>query len=284
MSIFQNTFEIDEIEVVCNLIEPQAVSQPGLVVALSMRDRSQQRERELYLPLQCYFQLVTENGQTSTIGAGADITDYPKGLSNIAVPRNQSSIFMSGTRLDPVTIDRFSTIARHRGAIQINVRFVGLLLNNVRTLTQRMYGFVPYFQFTIERDAWNTWLARWREAYVPSDLPSTIPEHIAADFSEGSRCLSIDSHRAAVVMLRRCLEEAAIAKGADGNRLLDLLQSLVEKKTLSVADHSLASGVRLFGNYGAHPQDDLLSSVTRDDAELVFQVTRNLLKKMFASK
>lgn len=284
MNIFQNAFEIDEIEVACNLIEPQHGSQPSLVVVLSIRDRSQQRERELYLPLQCYFQLVWENGQIGTIGSGVDITDYPQGLSDIAVPRAQPKSFTAGTRLDPVTVDRISTIARHKGTIQVNVRFVGLLLNNVRTLSQKMYGFVPYFQFTIERDTWNSWLTRWREAYIPSDLPSTIPDHIAADFSEGLRCLSVDSHRAAVVMLRRCLEEAAIAKGAHGTRLLDLLQSLVEKRILSQAEHSLASGVRLFGNYGAHPQDDLLSSVTRDDAELVLQVTRNLLKKMFVSR
>jgi hypothetical protein len=188
MNIFQNAFKIDEIELACNLIEPQHGSQPSLVVILSIRDRSQQRERELYLPLQCYFQLVWENGQIGTIGSGVDITDYPQGLSDIAVPRAQPKSFTAGTRLDPVTVDRISTIARHKGTIQVNVRFVGLLLNNVRTLSQRMYGFVPYFQFTIERDTWNSWLTRWREAYIPSDLPSTIPEHIAADFSEGLRC------------------------------------------------------------------------------------------------
>lgn len=283
MNVFQNVFTIDEIEVACSLIEPQAVSQPSLVVALSVRDQSQQRERELYLPLQCYFQLVTESGQISTIGSGLDVTNYPSGLSDIMIPRGQPKIVMLGTPLDPLTVARIDTIARHSGAVKLNVRFVGLMLNNVRTLAQRMLGFVPYFQFTIQRDTWNSWVGRWRESYASSDLPSNVPEHVAADFSEAMRCLSVDSHRASVVMLRRCLEEAAVAKGADGTRLLDLLESLVQKKVLSTADHSLASGVRLFGNYGAHPQDDLLSTVTRDDAELVFQVTRNLLKKMFAT-
>jgi len=272
---------LDQIEVSCNLVEPPIGSRPHLSVALSIQDRSPGRQREIYPPIECSFFFLREDGSATVIGSGTDLTVYAGGLTDLTVPRLQPITFSKGLELDPGTIGAISTVVRGNSLVSFEVRVAATLLNDVRTVNQRMIAFTPVFRFTVDLETWNTWLSRWQERYVSSDLPKTVPQEIAGDYAEGVRCLNVEAFRGSVVMFRRSLESAAIAKGGVGKDLLSALQSLVEKKILSKANHALATGVRLFGNYGAHPSTDQLSSVSRDDAELVLQVTRQLLKKMF---
>lgn len=283
MNVLAGRYEIDQIEVTCSLLEAQPKMRPSLVVELGLQERSPPpRVRELYLPLHCNFLFAREDGTFAIIGPGIDLTAYPAtGLADITVPRQQPMRLSSGVGLDPVTLSALSTAVRRIGSAQLAVNFSGLLLNNVRTAGQRMFGFTPSFRFSLDLDTWNLWLTRWRDAYSPSDLPTTVPPDVAVDFAEGVRCFSVEAYRGCVVLLRRSMESAATEKGGRGGNLLTKLQSLVDGKVLSGADHALASGVRMFGNYGAHPSTDGLSSVSREDAELVLQVCRQLLKKMF---
>jgi hypothetical protein len=212
-----------------------------------------------------------------------DVTPRATGLTDVTIPRLESMKMLIGLGLDLVSISIISTAIRKTNNIIIEIRFVASLLNNVRTLTQRMFAFTPTFRFALDLSTWKTWLSRWEERYAASDLPKQVPQDIASDYAEGVRCLNVEAYRACVVMLRRSLESAAAEKGGAGKNLLSVLQDMVDKKILSNADHALASGVRMFGNYGAHASTDKLSTVSRDDAELVLTVTRQLLKKMFPS-
>jgi hypothetical protein len=272
---------LDEIEVACGLIEPPAGSRPHLAVALSLKDSSPGRQREIYPPIECSFFFLREDGGASVIGSGTDLIVYPAGLTDLTIPRLQPITFSKGIELSPGIIGAISTVARLKNTVLFEVRVLAALLNNVRTVNQRMIAFSPIFRFTLDIETWNTWLSRWQERYISSDLPKTVPQEIAADYAEGVRCLNVEAFRASVVMFRRSLESAAVERGGTGRDLLSALQSLVERRILSKANHALATGVRMFGNYGAHPSTDQLSSVSRDDAELVLQVTRQLLKKMF---
>ncbi len=284
MNTLEGKVTVDEIEVACALTEPPSGSRPHLLIILSLLERSPNRQRELYLPLQSHFFFLRNGSLPTVIGPGIDLTAYPPtGLADATIPRNQPMTLSSGVGLDASTISAISTTVRQMSAVTFEVRFVAPLLNNVRTLNQRMFAFALPFRFTLDLSTWNVRLSRWRETYLSSDLSNTVPSEIAADFSEGARCLSVEAFRACVVMLRRSLESAANEKGGAGRNLLSKLQSLVEKRILSDADHALAQGVRIFGNYGAHPSTDQLSSVTREDAELVLQVARRLLKKMFGT-
>jgi hypothetical protein len=40
-------------------------------------------------------------------------------------------------------------------------------------------------------------------------------------------------------------------------------------------------GVRQFGNFGAHPNDDLLVQVDSDDAKLALEITKKILKELY---
>ncbi len=231
--------------------------------------------------MECNFFFFREDGNASVIGPGIDLTAYSTGLTDITIPRLQPMTFSKGIGLDPGTIGAISTTVRRINSVLFEVRIVAPLLNNVRTVNQRMLAFTPIFRFTVDIQTWNIWLSRWQEKYIASDLPKAVPQEIAADYAEGVRCLNAEAFRACVVMFRRSLESAATERGGTGNNLLSALQSLVERRIISTANHALATGVRMFGNYGAHPSTDQLSSVSRDDAELVLQVTRQLLKKMF---
>jgi hypothetical protein len=256
-------------------------SRPHIAVALSIQDRSPGRQREIYPPIECSFFFLRDDGSASVIGSGTDLTAYAAGLTDLTVPRLQPITFSKGLELDPGMIGAISTAVRGNNGVLFEVRVIAALLNDVRTVNQRMIAFTPIFRFTIDLETWNIWLSRWKERYISSDLPKTVPQEIAADYAEAVRCLNIEAFRASVVMFRRSLESAAIEKGGVGRDLLSALQSLVERRILSKANHALATGVRMFGNYGAHPSTDQLSSVSRDDAELVLQVTRQLIKKMF---
>lgn len=114
------------------------------------------------------------------------------------------------------------------------------------------------------------------------DAPKNLPPEVFSDIVEASKCLNIGASKAAIVMARRALEQALIIKGAKKNdNLLDQIDDIKQKKLLSDSDAHLAHGIRYLGNYGAHPEDDLLKDVNLDDAKLAFQVVSKILKNLF---
>src|SRR2546426_9108421 len=153
-------------EVTCSLLEPQIGSRPNLAVALSIQDKSAGRQREIYPPMECSFFFLREDGTASVIGPGIDLTTYSIGLTDFTVPHLQSMTFSKGIGLDPGTIGAISTTVRRINVVSFEVRVVAPLLNNVRTVNQRMLAFTPRFRFTVDIETWNTWLSRWQEKYI----------------------------------------------------------------------------------------------------------------------
>jgi len=81
---------------------------------------------------------------------------------------------------------------------------------------------------------------------------------------------------------RRALQQALEDKGATkGSKLLDQINELEGKGLLSKPTSYLAHAVRAFGNYGAHPNDDLLAQITRDDAETALMAAKKILKELY---
>jgi hypothetical protein len=100
-----------------------------------------------------------------------------------------------------------------------------------------------------------------------SEKFSIIPSEILSDYEEGLNCLNADAPRAAVSMFRRSLQNSLIELGAD--KELDLIDQIknIDKLTTEIKDW--AHNIRIFGNWGAHPQDDQLKTVNLEKANEV---------------
>ena len=110
---------------------------------------------------------------------------------------------------------------------------------------------------------------------------ASVPTEVKADLEEAGKCYNACAYRACVTMCRRALEGALDAKNAGGPLLVDKLKDLRNRNVLSAAQFKVATVIRQFGNYGAHPQDDLLESVTKGDAEAIMGITEQIILKFF---
>ena len=118
----------------------------------------------------------------------------------------------------------------------------------------------------------------------PSDveLPSPpLPGKIRQDLVEAGICFSAGAPRATVVLCRRALETAAQEMGATGRTLADKLEELFRKSLIPESLYHASSEIRVFGNYGAHPADDLLKDVDDEVAREVLYFARETLDDIY---
>jgi hypothetical protein len=87
-----------------------------------------------------------------------------------------------------------------------------------------------------------------------------VPKPVIEDYTEGLVCLSSGADKAAVSMFRRAIQNAMIDLGADDK--LDLIDQIKNVGTLTKDIKDWAHNIRIFGNWGAHPQDDMLHDIT----------------------
>jgi len=79
-------------------------------------------------------------------------------------------------------------------------------------------------------------------------------------------------------MCRRGLESLADNLNANGKYLAQKLEYLKDKGLIMESTYHLASGIRQFGNYGAHPQNDLLKDIDKNEATIVLNVAERILR------
>jgi hypothetical protein len=92
-------------------------------------------------------------------------------------------------------------------------------------------------------------------------------ENVGSDVQEAVAAFNAYAPRAAVVMIRRALERACIEKDGRGARLWEKIKDLHDRVGLFDRAHvALATATRHFGNFGAHPNDDLLEDLSDDEA------------------
>lgn len=103
---------------------------------------------------------------------------------------------------------------------------------------------------------------------TPSDkYVQFVPEAVIDDYTEGLVCLSNGANKASVSMFRRAIQNSMIEKGADEK--LDLIDQIKNVGTLTKDIKDWAHNIRIFGNWGAHPQDDMLHDITPELAKEV---------------
>jgi hypothetical protein len=103
---------------------------------------------------------------------------------------------------------------------------------------------------------------------VPSEVfVESAPEDVIADYAEGLICLANGADKAAVSMFRRAIQNAMLNLGADAK--IDLINQIKGVSSLTKDIQDWAQNIRIFGNWGAHPQDDNLKEI---DHELALEV------------
>lgn len=121
-----------------------------------------------------------------------------------------------------------------------------------------------------------------------TEAEKEIHESVRRDYEEARLCFSAGAYKGAVLLCRRALQGAAIDKGADAgvdpretlNRQLD---ALAKEGSLNSSLADVAKEIRLLGNYGAHPQDDGLDEVSKDQADDVVQLTGQVLEDLYVN-
>ena len=66
---------------------------------------------------------------------------------------------------------------------------------------------------------------------------------------------------------------------AKGGRLVDKIKDLAARGIFDEHDAAAATTMRIFGNYGAHPKDDLLDEADDFHAEMALKIAERFLKK-----
>lgn len=113
------------------------------------------------------------------------------------------------------------------------------------------------------------WIAKYPRngSEIPEKYAEFVPDLAISDYEEGLRCLAANSPRAAASMFRRSLQDALLDLGADQKQ--ELLQQIKSTSRLTDDIKDWAHNIRIFGNWGAHPQEDLLKDVDIERAKEV---------------
>jgi hypothetical protein len=108
-------------------------------------------------------------------------------------------------------------------------------------------------------------MSKWLDKF-PSDeivyvnkFEGVVPNDILEDFREGVISLNNKCFKASVSMFRRTLQSALLNLGAKPDE--DLIIQIKNIGSLTKDIKDWAHNIRIFGNWGAHPQDDNLKEV-----------------------
>lgn len=118
--------------------------------------------------------------------------------------------------------------------------------------------------------------------YVPKKHVS-IPQNIWSDYLEACNCFDVGAFKATVVMCRRMLQNVCLNRGAkkkdnNGNwiSIRNQIKNAFPEKDYELI-HKIADGIKYFGDYGAHPQDDGIDNVRREDTKELLDFANSIL-------
>jgi len=113
----------------------------------------------------------------------------------------------------------------------------------------------------------------WRDKFPTEDIifikkfKNVVPGDIINDYEEGVISLKNNCPKASVGMFRRSLQSAMIDLGA--NQEEDLIDQIKNLGSITSDIKDWAHNIRIFGNWGVHPQDDELKDINKEKASEV---------------
>ena len=109
------------------------------------------------------------------------------------------------------------------------------------------------------------------------DLSKAVKDGLREDVEEAERAHFSQCYKAAVVICRRAIQLGLEEKGAEGWTLGPVLEDALEKKLIGEQTFTLGSGIKDFGDGGAHRREDIHPG----DAAMVIRVTTVVLNELF---
>jgi hypothetical protein len=115
------------------------------------------------------------------------------------------------------------------------------------------------------------------------ELDSTIVKdsELREDFREAGLCLSAGCFKASMVMSRRVLQRCLKAQGYTDYKLAAAIDHAMKDGTLRKPFHEIATEIREYGNFGAHPDDDQLNNIGKDEASLILDFSQLLIEEFY---
>jgi hypothetical protein len=107
----------------------------------------------------------------------------------------------------------------------------------------------------------------------------SIPDEVLVDYQEALKCKAAGADRAGCAMFRRTLQTALLKLGADPT--VDLIRQISSLESLPADIKDWAHQIRIFGNWGAHPDKDNLKEVDSDDVSEAHDFTSKFLLYTF---
>jgi hypothetical protein len=115
-----------------------------------------------------------------------------------------------------------------------------------------------------------------------SNMPEAIPIKVREDFAEALRCFYAKAYRGVVVMCRRALQNVAKNKGIkDKSDLKEEIKAMFSQGLITRSLYDVAHELRHFGAFGAHPQDDGLDNIGRDEATQLLGILRQFMDHIY---
>jgi hypothetical protein len=112
-----------------------------------------------------------------------------------------------------------------------------------------------------------------------------ITEDVLLDLAEASVALGANIYKSTVVMCRRCVQSVLLDGEVEDNpNMKAMIDEAVVKKLLTEELGETANSVRFFGVTGAHPKDPALRKVTKLQASLAIEITKEILKHVCPEK
>jgi len=117
----------------------------------------------------------------------------------------------------------------------------------------------------------NLTIDGWQDKFPTEDIifikkfEDIVPDDVLSDFKEGIISLSNKCFKAAIGMFRRSLQSAMIDLGADKKD--DLIDQIKKLESITKDIKDWAHNIRIFGNWGVHPQDDKLKDIDFEKVE-----------------
>lgn len=143
-----------------------------------------------------------------------------------------------------------------------------------------------YFEQNRYNDQENLSIKGWNEMFPVSlddqlgkEEKEYVPTDIRTDYEEALKCLSINAYRASCAMFRRALQASLLQLGADPK--LDLIKQIEALAVLPSDVKDWAHQIRIFGNWGAHPDRDNLKDVGSNDVSEAHDFLSKFLLYMF---
>ncbi|VAW74793.1 hypothetical protein MNBD_GAMMA12-67 [hydrothermal vent metagenome] len=131
----------------------------------------------------------------------------------------------------------------------------------------------------LEIDGWEEKFPQTLDDELNNEEKELIPEEVLSDYQEALKCQSIGAFRASCAMFRRALQSSLVIIGA--NHKLDLIKQIESLDNLPPDIKDWAHQIRIFGNWGAHPDKDNLKDVNEEDVTETHDFISKLLMYIF---